>query len=42
MRIPDMAKRMVCFRGFVVSAALEELGSGTGRAFVFLRFFFDM
>src|SRR3984957_9262832 len=31
MRIPDRAKRMVYFRGFVVSAALEELGSGTGR-----------
>jgi hypothetical protein len=42
MRIPDMAKRMVYFREFVVSAAFEELGSGTGRAFVFLRFFFDM
>ena len=37
-----MAKRMAYFREFVVAAGFEELGSGTGRGFLSLCFFFDI
>jgi hypothetical protein len=41
-RNPDMAKRMTYFREFAVVAGFEELGSGTGRGFLSLCFFFDI
>jgi hypothetical protein len=33
---------MTYFREFAVVAGFEELGSGTGRGFLSLRFFFDI